>query len=129
MQTDIINDALIKIFTAEKAGRYNVTIKPASKLLGKVLDIMQSSGYIGEVERVQNGRGDLFQIQLRGAINRCGVIKPRFSIRRTEFDKWEARYLPAQDFGLLIMTTNQGDMHHYDAKSAKIGGKLLAFVY
>ena len=81
MQTDIINDALVKIFTAERAGRYDVTIQPASKLLGKVLDIMQSSGYIGEVERVQNGRGDLFQIRLRGAINRCGVIKPRFSIR------------------------------------------------
>ena len=50
MQTDIINDALVKIFTAERAGRYDVTIQPASKLLGKVLDIMQSSGYITTFE-------------------------------------------------------------------------------
>ncbi|DAC60637.1 MAG TPA: 30S ribosomal protein S8, partial [Candidatus Poseidoniales archaeon] len=32
-------------------------------------------------------------------------------------------------FGLLILTTNSGVMHHYDAKDARIGGKLLAYVY
>ncbi len=47
----------------------------------------------------------------------------------TEFEKWETRYLPAQDFGLLILTTNSGVMNHYDAKDARIGGKLLAYVY
>jgi len=129
MQSDIINDALIKIFNAEQSGKYEVTVKPASKLLGRILDIMQTSGYVGEFSREEDGRGGSFKIKLRGAINRCGVIKPRFSIQRSDFDQWEARYLPAQDFGLLIMTTNQGVMNHYDAKNARIGGKLLAYVY
>ena len=53
----------------------------------------------------------------------------RQSVKRAEFDKWESRYLPARDFGLLIMTTNDGVMHHYDAKDKKIGGRLLAYVY
>ena len=90
---------------------------------------MQSSGYVGEFERVTNGRGDAFRVELVGAINRCGVIKPRHSVKRAEFDKWESRYLPARDFGLLILTTNQGVMLHYDAKDEKIGGRLLAYVY
>jgi len=44
-------------------------------------------------------------------------------------EKFEARYLPAQDFGILIITTNRGVMTHSDAKKMGVGGKLLAYVY
>jgi len=90
---------------------------------------MQKSGYIGEFEKQENGRGGTYSVQLRGKINRCGTVKPRHSVKRQEFEKWETRYLPAQDFGLLILTTNSGVMNHYEAKDARIGGKLLAYVY
>lgn len=129
MQFDPLNDALTKIFNAEQAGKYNVDLAPASKLLGSVLQIMQTSGYVGEIEKNDDGRGGKYIVQLRGAINQCGVVKPRHSVRRQEFDKWEGRYLPAQDFGLLILTTNSGVMHHKEAKENRIGGKLLAYVY
>lgn len=129
MQFDPLNDALAKIFNAEQAGKFNVTVSPASKLLGSVLDIMQRSGYIGTFEPLDDGRGGSFRVELRGAINECGVVKPRYSVRRQEYEKWESRYLPAQDFGLLILTTNQGIMNHYDAKDSRIGGRLLAYVY
>ena len=129
MQFDPLNDALAKIYNAEQAGKYNVNLSPASNLLGSVLDIMQSSGYVGEIEKNDDGRGGSYTVQLRGAINKCGVVKPRHSVRRLEFDKWEGRYLPAQDFGLLILTTNSGIMHHKDAKEHRIGGKLLAYVF
>ena len=129
MQFDPLNDALTKIFNAEQAGKYNVDLAPASKLLGSVLQIMQTSGSVGEMEKNDDGRGGKYSVQLRGAINQCGVVKPRHSVRRQEFDKWEGRYLPAQDFGLLILTTNSGVMHHKEAKENRIGGKLLAYVY
>ena len=129
MQFDPLNDALTKIFNAEQAGKYNVDLAPASKLRGSVLEIMQTSGYVGEIEKNDDGRGGKYIVQLRGAINQCGVVKPRHSVRRQEFDKWEGRYLPAQDFGLLILTTNSGVMHHKEAKENRIGGKLLAYVY
>lgn len=129
MQFDPLNDALTKIFNAEQAGKYNVDLAPSSKLLGSVLEIMQTSGYVGEIEKNDDGRGGKYIVQLRGAINQCGVVKPRHSVRRQEFDKWEGRYLPAQDFGLLILTTNSGVMHHKEAKENRIGGKLLAYVY
>ena len=119
----------MKIYNAEQAGKFNVELAPASKLLGNVLNIMQTSGYVGNIERQENGRGDVYVVELRGTINRCGTVKPRHSVRRQEYEKWETRYLPARDFGLLILTTNSGVMHHYDAKDARIGGKLLAYVY
>jgi len=129
MQFDPLNDALAKLFNAEQAGKFDVQLSPASKLLGSVLQIMQTSGYVGEIQRNDDGRGGSFNVQLRGAINQCGVVKPRYSVRRQEFDKWEGRFLPAQDFGLLILTTNSGIMHHKEAKENRIGGKLLAYVY
>ena len=129
MQFDPLSDAFVRIYNAEQAGHYEVSLSPASKLLDNMLKIMQMAGYVGEYERVTNGRGDAFRVELVGAINRCGVIKPRHSVKRADFDKWESRYLPARDFGLLIMTTNDGVMHHYDAKDKKIGGRLLAYVY
>ncbi|MBN17327.1 MAG: 30S ribosomal protein S8 [Euryarchaeota archaeon] len=129
MQFDPLSDAFVRIYNAEQAGKYEVELAPASKLLDNMLKIMQMAGYVGEYERDANGRGDKFRVELVGSINRCGVIKPRHSVKRAEFDKWESRYLPARDFGLLIMTTNQGVMHHYDAKDKKIGGRLLAYVY
>jgi len=129
MQFDPLSDAFAQIFNAEQAGHYEVTVNPASKMLGSMLSIMQTSGYVGEYERIDNGRGGAYRIELIGAINRCGVIKPRHSVKRAEFDKWESRYLPARDFGLLILTTNQGVMNHYDAKKERVGGRLLAYIF
>ncbi|HOQ26583.1 MAG TPA: 30S ribosomal protein S8, partial [Methanomassiliicoccaceae archaeon] len=37
--------------------------------------------------------------------------------------------LPAQDFGVLILTTTAGVISHAKAKELGIGGKLLAYVY
>ena len=129
MQFDPLSDAFAQIFNAEQAGHYEVTVNPASKMLGSMLSIMQTSGYVGEYERIDNGRGGAYRIELIGAINRCGAIKRRHSVKRAEFDKWESRYLPARDFGLLILTTNQGVMNHYDAKKERVGGRLLAYIF
>jgi small subunit ribosomal protein S8 len=68
-------------------------------------------------------------VSLIGHINDCGVIKPRYSIKKTDYDKWESRYLPAQDFGALILSTTQGVVAQETAKAAGVGGRLLAYVY
>jgi small subunit ribosomal protein S8 len=68
-------------------------------------------------------------VQLLGRINDCRIIKPRYSVRKGGFERWEKRYLPAKGFGTLIVTTPQGLLTHTDAKLQGIGGKLVAFVY
>ena len=68
MQFDPLNDALIKMYNAEQAGKFDVELAPASKLLGNVLEIMQKSGYVGSIERQENGRGGTYRVELRGAI-------------------------------------------------------------
>ena len=81
MQFDPLNDAFTTIYNAESAGKYEGTVSPASNLLGSMLSIMKTSGYVGEFEKLEDGRGGSYKISLIGAINRCGVIKPRHSVK------------------------------------------------
>jgi small subunit ribosomal protein S8 len=129
MLHDPLADAMSVIKNAEKSGKSECLVKPSSKLIGRVLKVMQDMGYIKGVEHVDDGRGGKFVIQLSGAINDCGVVKPRYSVRNMEFEKWESRFLPAQDFGVLILTTTKGVISHFKAKEIGTGGKLLVYVY
>jgi len=129
MLQDPLNDAMAVIKNAELAGKGTCHLRPASKLVGRVLEVMKGADYIEGFDRVEDGRGGYYQVTLKGNINNCGVIKPRAAVRRTDLEKWEARYLPAQDFGLLILTTTQGVISQSRAKEIGVGGKLLAYVY
>ena len=129
MLNDPLADALSLIKNAERAGKQECTVAPASKLVGHVLKVMQEKGFIGPFEFVDDRKAGAFRVKLNGSINECGVVKPRHAVKKTDFEKWEARYLPAQDFGTLILTTTGGVVSHYAAKESGTGGKLLAFVY
>lgn len=126
---DPLADALSTIRNAESTGKPNCIIHPASKLIGNVLKIMQDLGYIGNFEFIDDGKSGMIKVELKGKINKCGVIKPRSSIGYREFEKWEKRYLPARNFGALILTTPRGVYSHYNARSQNLGGQLLAYVY
>lgn len=126
---DPLADALSHIKNTERVGKMECTIKPASKLIGNVLGVMKEGGYIDEFEFVEDGKSGFFKVKLRGRINDCNAIKPRFYIRTREFEEWEKRVLPARDFGLLIVTTSKGVMSHSEAIESGVGGQLLAFVY
>ncbi|MEI6795777.1 MAG: 30S ribosomal protein S8 [Methanomassiliicoccales archaeon] len=129
MQNDPLNDAMSTIKNAATVGKGECTIRPSSKLIGRVLKVMQENGYINQFEFVDDGKAGVFKVRMEGKINNCGVIKPRFSVKKVDLESYEARYLPAQDFGVLILSTTEGVMSHVKAKELGVGGKLLAYVY
>lgn len=129
MQHDPLSDAMSLIKNAEGAGKRECLVQPSSQLIGRVLKVMQDNGYIGNFEYIEDGKAGLFRVTLNGRINDCGVIKPRYSVRKKDLARFEARFLPAQDFGVLIITTTKGVVSHNTAKEIGLGGKLLAFVY
>jgi small subunit ribosomal protein S8 len=120
---------MIRIKNSEISGQRKCRIRPSSKLIGRVLKVMQEHSYIKKFEYVEDGKSGIFEVELNGNINNCGVIKPRFSVKRVNLEKYESRFLPAQDFGVLILTTTEGVLSHSSAKKLGVGGKLLAFVY
>ncbi len=128
MRHDTLSDALSAIRNGDTSGGKEST-SPASRMVKDVLQVLQKNRYIGNFELVDDGRGGRFRISLMGAVNNCGSVRPRFSVAKGEWEKWEKRYLPAAGFGLLIVSTSKGVMTHEEAKKAEIGGKLLAFVY
>ena len=101
----------------------------ASKLIAEILKTLQRHGYIGAFEYIEDGRGGKFRIQLLGRINRSAPIKPRFSVKKDEYERWERQFLPSKDAGILIVTTSRGVMSHKEAKAKGIGGKLLGYIY
>jgi small subunit ribosomal protein S8 len=129
MMNDTLANTLNNINLATKTGKTTCTVRPTSKIIVKVLEIMQDSKYIGSFEIIKNNKGGEIKINLIGALNKCGAIKPRFSVDLNNFEKFEKRYLPAKDFGLIIVSTSKGIMVHNEAKEKKIGGRLLAYVY
>ena len=129
MQSDPLNDAMCVIKNASVNGKSECTIEPSSKLIGRVLKVMQDNGYVNQFEYVEDGKAGKFRVMMKGAINDCGVIKPRYSVKVAELEKYEARFLPAQNFGVLILSTTEGVVTHNRARELGIGGKLLAYVY
>lgn len=128
-RTDPIADALVNIKNHESASKKECIVKPASKLLGEILKVMQREGYISTYELVDDAREGIYKISLLGKINNCSAIKPRYAIKKDGFEKYEKRYLPAKDIGMLIVSTANGVMTHSEAKKMLIGGRLLAYIY
>lgn len=113
----------------EQLGKNELITKNNSKVIKKVLEIMQQEGYIGSYEEIEDKKGNLLKINLIGKINKVNVIRPQFQIKISEFEKFEKRYLPAKDFGIIIISTSKGLMTHTEAKEQHLGGKLISFCY
>ncbi len=126
---DPIADGLVAIKNSDNAAKKECLYRPASKLLGEILRVMQANGYILSYEFVEDGRDGVYRIGLVGKINDCKAIKPRYAVKKNRFEVYEKRYLPARDVGILIVSTPLGLLTHRQAKEKEVGGRLVAFVY
>ena len=125
---DPLGNVLSHIHNSEKASKKECTL-PSSKLIIKVLNIMKDNHYIGDFEKLLDGKSGLLTIRLLGSINKCSVIKPRYPFKKTAMEKFEKRYLPSKGFGIIIVSTSKGVMTLENAKALNLGGRLLSFVY
>ena len=126
---DPLANVLSHLLNADSKGEREITTKNNSKIIRRVLEILQEDGYIGSFEVIQDSRGDSLRINLLGRLNKTGVIKPQYQIGKDDYETYEKRFLPAKDFGCIIISTNQGIIRHTQAKEANIGGKLIAYCY
>lgn len=109
---------------------------------------MQSKGYIGEFEIVDDHASNKIVVELLGIpqnciilgrLNKCAVISPRYDVTLGEFEQWTSNVLPARyhytiymqfrQIGHLVLTTNVGILTHEEARTRHVGGKVLGFFY
>ena len=126
---DPLANVLSLVLSYDSNGKPIVCTKNNSKVIRKVLSIMRDNGFIGDFEEVSDSPGKSLKINLLGKINKCGVIKPRFSVAISDIEKFEKRYLLAKDFGIIILSTNKGLMTNVEAREKNIGGSLVSYCY
>ena len=123
MSQDIIADALNQIMNAKKAKKISVVIQKHSKLLRNILDIAKESGYL---------EYEIDGTQLKVTINKVNelrAIKPRYTVSVKDINKYVRRYLPAKNFGFVIVSTNKGLMKAEDAEEQNLGGCFIAYMF
>ena len=129
----MLNDPLANILSYinnhEKLGRKEILVGNNSKFIRSILTILNENNYLGDYKEIEDGKGKLLAINLIGAINNVGVVKPRFNVKKDNFEKFEKRFLPAKDFGIIIVSTSKGLMTHIQAKEKGLGGRLICYCY
>lgn len=125
---DLLADALNKIKVYENTGRAECTVA-STRLVRNVLDTLKGNGYVAEIEEYTEGKFKRLRVTLSNKINDIGVVKPRHAVTVDDYQKYETRYIPSRDFGMLIVSTPKGIMSNKEAKEKHFGGRLIAYVY
>ncbi|MDE1865651.1 MAG: 30S ribosomal protein S8 [Candidatus Micrarchaeota archaeon] len=125
---DRLAEAINVIKTHERMGREECVVD-STKLLKSVLGTLKAESYIKDFEEFKEGKFQKIRIKLSNRINAMGVVKPRYAIQNSDIAKYESRYIPSKDFGILVISTPQGLMTNREAREKKTGGRLVLYVY
>ncbi|EET89866.1 MAG: ribosomal protein S8 [Candidatus Micrarchaeum acidiphilum ARMAN-2] len=125
---DRFADVINTIKTNERIGRRECTVY-STGLVKATLDLMKKEKYIEDYSEFSERYVKRLRVVLSNRINGIGVVKPRFSISKNDIQKYEERYIPSKDFGILIISTPKGLMTNKEARAANLGGRLIAYVY
>jgi small subunit ribosomal protein S8 len=129
--TDPIGDMLTRIRNAQQRGKSKV-VSPSSRLRERVLEVLQSEGYIRgfAVTEQSNGQSEL-EVELKyfdgepviREIKR--VSKPGRRVYASVSD------LPTiyNGLGVAIMSTSKGVMSDSDAREHNVGGEVICTVF
>ncbi|MAH06672.1 30S ribosomal protein S8 [Candidatus Pacearchaeota archaeon] len=123
MSQDIVADGLNQIMNAKKAKKKEVVLAKHSKILRKVLDLAKDAGYLD-----YSVEGNELTVKIDD-VNEIRAIKPRYTVSVKKINAYVRRYLPAKNFGFVVVSTSKGIMKHEEAEEQNIGGCLLAYMY
>jgi small subunit ribosomal protein S8 len=129
--TDPIADMLARIRNASTAMHDDVLI-PASKIKANIAKILEDEGYVDAVETVEVEGHPAIKIKLRYSETRERAIS---GIRRIS-KPGRRVYRGSQELprvlgglGVAIISTSHGVMTDKQARRAKVGGEVLAYVW
>ena len=129
--TDPIADMLTRVRNASSAMHEEVLI-PASKIKENIARILLDEGYIDGVETVTDNGHPMIKIVLRYDEERQRVISGIRRISKPGRRVYRgATELPRVlgGLGVAIVSTSRGVMTDKQARMAKVGGEVLAYVW
>ncbi len=129
--TDTIADMLTRIRNANSAKHDSVDV-PASNMKKAIAQILVDEGYISSFTVNEDGKQGMIHIVLKYGPNKSQVItglrrvsKPGLRIYTNVDDMPKVM----KGLGTVILSTSKGIMTDKQARSANVGGEVLAFVW
>ena len=130
VMTAPLADMLTRIRNANQAKHESVTM-PASRLKLEILSVLKNEGYIAEYEKVEDGKQGVIKVTLK-YIGKERVIKGLKKISKPGLRVYaKSSELPKvlNGLGVAIISTSNGIMTDREARSKKLGGEVIAFVW
>ena len=129
--TDTIADMLTRIRNANSAKHDSVDV-PASNMKKAIAQILVDEGYISSFTVTEDGKQGMIHIVLKYGPNKSQVItglrrvsKPGLRIYTNVEDMPKVM----RGLGIAILSTSKSIMTDKQARSANVGGEVLAFVW
>jgi len=123
MKRDTVTNALNEIMNAKRAKKREVVLKNHSKLLRNILDIAKEADYLD-----YSFDKNMLKVKIKN-LNMIKAIKPRYTVSVKKIDFYVRRFLPAKNFGIIIISTNKGLITQLEAEEKNLGGFLIAYIY
>lgn len=132
MSNDLIADLLTRVRNAQRIGRKSVEVKK-SKLVGEVLRVMQTEGFLRAYEVRKNPETGFeeYNVLLKyyndgsPVITECRRVSK--SGRRT-YKGSDSLGRTRAGLGFSVVSTSEGVMSDREARRRKIGGEVLVAV-
>ena len=129
--TDPIADMLARIRNASTAMHDDVLI-PASKIKENIAKILVDEGYVDKMELISDNSHPMIKLELRYSPEReraiAGIRRISKPGRRVYRGAGELpRVLGG--LGVAIISTSQGVMTDKEARRARVGGEVLAYIW
>ena len=129
--SDVIADMLTRIRNANNAKHQTVDI-PASNMKKAIAEILVEEGYVKSYQVIDDGKQGIIRITLKYLQGKQKVIR---GIKRVSKPGLRI-YAGCEDMpkvmnglGIAIVSTSKGLMTDKQARSLKVGGEVLAFVW
>ncbi|MDO4191160.1 MAG: 30S ribosomal protein S8 [Bacteroidales bacterium] len=132
--TDPIADYLTRLRNAITANHRVVEV-PASNLKKEITKVLFEKGYILNykfIEEEKNPQGTIKIALKYDPVNKVNAIKKLIRVSTPGLRRYVGyREMPRvlNGLGIVILSTSKGVMTDKEAKSQKVGGEVLCFIY
>jgi|SRR5690554_698870 len=131
VMTDPIADLLTRIRNANHMRHETVEI-PASRVKSDILEVFKKEGFILDYKVVDAGVASKIVVKLKYTNNNERVIKGLKRISKPGlrvYAKVEELPRVLNGLGVAVISTSNGVMTDKDARLAKVGGEVLAYIW
>ena len=131
VMTDPIADMLTRIRNANSVHHDKVEI-PGSKIKEAIATILKDEGFIKDFEVIEDNKQNVIKVSLKYGANREKVISGLKRISKPGLRVYSQKdQLPKVlgGLGIAIISTSQGPMTDKAARTAGLGGEVLAYVW